>query len=234
MKFDEGQYLEVIIVHQPSPAELLGEPPTNAEEEARKREFGDDTERFVSPTFQQPMARLLCDRCMKFIEIGKDMREQGRLRAMAWWRDMLPKAAARLESHPCGFCGGKGNLGRLPCQICSRSGTIIMRSPSKNCATCNGTGKGFLSMHLGMGGTCSFCHGLGWQFDRRGEIHKEEATAKEKRRAEGKEQLARLGKPKTFAERLGLPLEEEEEQEIPTDSQPETEGERPARREFPF
>ena len=105
---------------------------------------------------------------------------------MGWWRDMLPHEAVRLEARPCGFCGGKGNLGRLPCQLCGRSGTITIRSPAKKCATCNGTGKGFLSMHLGVGGTCSFCMGLGWQFDRRGDIRQQEKGARQQRRLEAR------------------------------------------------
>ena len=182
MKFDEGHYLEVIIVQQgpPSPLDLLGDLTPEPE---HKGEPDKDAERFVPPMYQQPMARLLCNRCSAFLQIGKDMREQARIRAMAWWRDMLPHEAVRLDARPCGFCGGKGNLGRLPCQLCGRSGTIIIRSPAKKCATCNGTGKGLLSMHFGVGGTCSFCKGLGWQFDRRGEIRQQEEGAKQRRRS---------------------------------------------------
>ena len=232
MKFDEGHYLEVIIVQQPSALDMLGGPPTQEETKERANEFEGDTERFVPPMFQQPVARLLCDQCMQFIQIDDDMREQSRLRAMAWWRDMLPREAVRLEARPCGSCGGKGDMGRLPCQVCSRSGTIIIRSPAKKCATCNGTGKGFLSMHFGVGGTCSFCHGLGWQFDPRGAVRQSEAAAKKKRRSDGKKEMERFGKRKTFAEVLGIPPEEEEaagEKPRPT---PPTEQER--RREFPF
>jgi len=183
MKFDEGHYLEVIIVRPPSPLDLLGDMAPEADE---KGEEGEGTERFVPPMLQQPMARLLCDRCASSLEISKDMREQARVRAMAWWRDMLPHEAVRLEARPCGSCGGKGNRGRLPCQLCGRSGTITLRSPAKKCATCNGTGKGFLSMHFGVGGTCSFCKGLGWQFDRRGEVRQQEEDAKQRRRLEGR------------------------------------------------
>ena len=187
MKFDEGYYLEVIIVQQgpPSPFDLLGDLTPEAEQTG---EDGEDTERFVPPMYQQPMARLLCNRCSSFLQIGKDMREQARIRAMAWWRDMLPYEAVRLEARPCGFCAGKGNLGRLPCQLCGRSGTITIRSPAKKCATCNGTGKGLLSMHFGVGGTCSFCKGLGWQFDRRGEVRQQEAGAKQQRRLAARRQ----------------------------------------------
>jgi len=182
MEFDEGYYLEVIIVRPPPPFDLFGDMMPEADEES---EEGQDTERFVSPMLQQPMARLLCQRCASSLEIGKDMREQARVRAMAWWRDMLPHEAVRLEARPCGFCGGKGNRGRMPCQLCGRSGTITIRSPAKKCATCNGTGKSSLSMHFGVGGTCSFCKGLGWQFDRRGEIRRQEKQAKQQRRLEG-------------------------------------------------
>ncbi len=188
MTFDEGHYLEVVIVQQgpPSPFDMLGglrpEPEENGGDE-------EDTERYVSPMLQQPMARLLCGRCASFLQISKDMREQARLRAMAWWRDMLPYEAVRLEARPCGFCRGKGDLGRLPCPICSQSGTIIIRSPAKKCATCNGTGKGLLSMHFGVGGTCLFCKGLGWQFDRRGEIRQQEDDAKQRRRSAARRQL---------------------------------------------
>jgi len=183
MTFDQGYYLEVLIVLPRSPLDMLGDMPPEADEEA---EEGEDAERYVPLTLQQPMARLLCDRCAASLQITKDMRDQARLRAMAWWRDMLPHEAVRLEARPCGLCGGKGNRGRLPCQLCGRSGTIIIRSPAKKCATCNGTGKGLLSMHFGVGGTCSFCKGLGWQFDRRGEVRQQEEDAKQERRLEGR------------------------------------------------
>ena len=183
MAFDEGHYLEVLIVAPPpaSPFDLLDDTAPEADEEAEEEEE-QDPERFVPLMQQQPMARLLCDRCAAMLQIDDDARQQARLRAMAWWRDMLPREAVRLEARPCGLCGGKGNRGRLPCQLCGRSGTIVIRSPAKQCATCNGTGKGFLSMHLGVGGTCSFCHGLGWQFDRRGEVRQQEADARRQRR----------------------------------------------------
>jgi len=180
MKFDEGHYLEVLIVQQgpPSPFDMLGGLTPESEHKG-----GESFEGYVAPMYQQPMARLLCPRCDAFLEITEDMREQARIRAMAWWRDMLPNEAVRLETRPCGFCGGKGNQGRMPCQLCGRSGTVVVRSPAKKCATCNGTGKGLMSMHFGVGGTCSFCKGLGWQFDRRGEIRQEEDTAKQQRRS---------------------------------------------------
>ena len=190
MKFDEGHYLEVFIVRPPSPFDLLDDTPPEAGEEG---EEGVDAEQRLPLHLQQPMARLLCGRCASSLEIDRDMREQARVRAMAWWRDMLPHEAVRLEARPCGFCGGKGNKGRLPCHLCGRSGTIVIRSPAKNCATCNGTGKGFLSMHLGVGGTCSFCKGLGWQFDRRGDIRQQEEGARQQRRLEGR------GRPSTRA-----------------------------------
>ena len=186
MKFDEGHYLEVIIVEQgpPSPFDLLG----NLTPEPEQKGGDEDTERYVSPFLQQPMARLLCRRCASFLQVSKEQREQARIRAMAWGRDQLPYEAVRLEARPCGFCAGKGNLGRLPCQLCGRSGTITIRSPAKKCATCNGTGKGLLSMHFGVGGTCSFCQGLGWQFDRRAEIRQREEGAKQRRRADARRQ----------------------------------------------
>ena len=192
-RFDEGYYLEVIIVQQrlPPPFDLLGDTPPEADEEGEDGEESKDTERFVPPMFQQPMARLLCERCAASLEISQDMREQARLRAMAWWRDMLPREAVRLEARPCGFCGGKGNKGRLPCQLCGRSGTIVIRSPARKCETCNGTGRGFLSMHFGVGGTCSFCKGFGWQFDRRGEIRQQEEEARQQRRLEGRRRRSR-------------------------------------------
>lgn len=182
MTFDEGYYLQVIIVQPPPPFGLLGDMAPEADEDG---EEGQDTERFVPPSLQQPMARLLCQRCASLLEIGEDMREQARVRALAWWRDMLPYEAVRLEARPCGFCGGKGNRGHLPCHLCARSGTITIRSPAKKCATCNGTGKSLLGMHFGVGGTCSFCKGLGWQFDRRGEIRQQEEGAKQQRHLEG-------------------------------------------------
>ena len=193
MKFDEGHYLEVIIVQQrpPSPLDLLGDMAPEADERA---EEGEDTERFVPAMLQQPMARLLCDRCAASLQIGRDTREQARVRAMAWWRDTLPHEAVRLEARACGFCGGKGDKGRLPCHLCGRSGTVIIRSPATKCATCSGTGKSFLSMHFGVGGTCSFCKGLGWQFDRRGEVRQQEAGAKQQRRLDGKRQQEGLRK----------------------------------------
>jgi len=183
MTFDEGYYLEVLIVRQPSPFDLMGDMGSEDDEEG---EEGEDAEQLLPLHLQQPMARLLCARCASSLQIGKDMAEQARVRAMAWWRDMLPYEAVRLEARPCGFCGGKGNKGRLPCELCGRSGTITIRSPAKKCATCNGTGKSFLSMHFGVGGTCSFCKGLGWQFDRRGEIRQQEQDAKQQRRLEGR------------------------------------------------
>ena len=192
MKFDEGYYLEVIIVQQgpPSPLDILGDLRPEPE---HKGEGDEDTERFVPPMYQQPMARLLCQRCASFLQVSKDMGEQARIRAMAWWRDMLPHEAVRLEARPCGFCGGKGNLGRLPCPICGQSGTITIRSPAIKCATCNGTGKSLLSMHFGVGGTCSFCKGLGWQFDRRGEIRQQEQDAKQRRRSGARAELTLRG-----------------------------------------
>ena len=194
MTFDEGYYLEVIIVRHwpPSPFDFLDDTEPEGGEEG---EEGEDAERRVPPTLQQPMARLLCERCVSSLQIGKDMFEQARVRAMAWWRDMLPHEAVRLEARPCGFCGGKGNKGRLPCHLCGRSGTITIRSPAKKCATCNGTGKSLMSMHFGVGGTCSFCKGLGWQFDRRGEIRQQEKSAKQQRRLEGRERPSRSARP---------------------------------------
>ena len=187
MTFDEGYYLEVLIARQrpPSPFDLFDDMAPDADEEGEgEGEEGKDTERFVPLMLQQPMARLLCGRCASTLQIDRDAREQARVRAMAWWRDMLPHEAVRLEARPCGFCGGKGNLGRLPCQLCGRSGTITIRSPAKKCETCNGTGKGFLSMHFGVGGACSFCKGFGWQFDSRAEVRQQDEAAKQQRRLE--------------------------------------------------
>ena len=182
MKFDEGHYLEVVVVRQqaPSPFDLLfGGMSPEADEE---KEEGANGEPPSPLALQQPMARLLCDRCAAFLQVTTDALKQARLRAMAWWRDALPHEAVRLEARPCGLCGGKGNSGRLPCLLCGQTGTVVVRSPAKRCDTCNGTGKGFLSMHFGVGGTCSFCKGLGWQFDRRGETRQQEASAKQERR----------------------------------------------------
>ena len=195
MAFDQGVYLEVIIVHQrlPAPFDLFDDAPPEPDEEG---EEGEDTERFVPPTLQQPMARLLCDRCASFLQVDEDTREQARVRAMAWWRDMLPHEAVRLEARPCGLCGGKGNRGRLPCQLCGRSGTIVIRSPARKCATCSGTGKGFLSMHFGVGGTCSFCRGMGWQYDHRADVRQQEDAAKQQRRLD-----ARTGRRRSATDR---------------------------------
>lgn len=158
MHFDEGVILTIEPMVEPevSPLEMLlmgGEMPGDEEQQPGLEE-------------KKPVAfqGLICKKCLSRVRVSQPVLEQGRLRARAWWRHLLPRREdAELEERPCGFCGGNGRDGRLNCRVCEGSGQVIVESPSRSCQTCNGAGRGTMLRMFGVGGLCDFCRGTGWQ-----------------------------------------------------------------------
>ncbi len=78
------------------------------------------------------------------------------------------------ESKPCGFCGGKGHLGKartglftkeyVVCDACNGSGSVMVASPARKCGLCDGKGSHFGGKRIRIENyqRCSACQSTGW------------------------------------------------------------------------